>query len=74
MIDLTISIIIDDDDDDNHDKGDRGEKTKKRKKETCYHLYTHRHRIYRKATNDMESVISIGNIVVKRANGTAWIV
>jgi hypothetical protein len=39
-------------------------KTKKKERKTCYHLYTG----YTKATNDMESVISIDNRIGKTAN------
>jgi hypothetical protein len=47
-------------------KKKRNAKMKKKKKErkTCYHLYTG----YIKATNDMETVISIDNRIGKTAN------
>jgi len=40
------------------------EKKKRRRRKTCYHLYTG----YIKATNDMETVISIDNRIGKTAN------
>ena len=51
------------------DKMLEAKKTKMKKKEkkerkTCYHLYTE----YTKATNDMETIISIDNRIGKTAN------
>lgn len=53
-----IIIISSDDADDNNDEEE------KKERKTCYHLDTG----YRKATNDMETVISIDNRVGKTAN------
>ena len=78
VIPISIIIVDDDDVDDNHDKEEeeeeeedrRGKRKEEKKKErkTCYHLYTG----YTKATNDMESVISIDNRFRKAANVALW--